>query len=224
MNIKVLGVSKTFNVGSEKFHACQDISMDINQGDFVGIVGHTGSGKSTFLSMVGSVMSPTSGLIYYDALKNTEMSKSAIISLRRSHFSFIFQYPVIIPTMSVMDNILMPLIFKGGVDEEKIEQTSKNLEIFNLYNKKDVQAKRLSGGEMKKVAIMRALAYGGSVLIADEPTSDLDPDATKAFSEILHTLNEKGVTIILVTHAHNVAAISHSVYEMENGKIVRSLK
>ncbi len=224
MNIKVLSISKSFNVGSDKFHACQDISMDINQGDFVGIVGHTGSGKSTFLSMVGSIMSPTSGLIYYDALKSTEMSKSAIISLRRSHFSFIFQYPIIIPTMSVMDNILMPLIFKGGVDKEKIEQTNRNLEIFNLYNKKDIQAKRLSGGEMKKVAIMRALAYGGSVLIADEPTSDLDPDATKAFSEILYKLNEKGVTIILVTHAHNVAAISDTVYEMENGKIVRSLK
>ncbi len=224
MNIKLLSVSKSFNVGSEKFHACKDISMDINQGDFVGIVGHTGSGKSTFLSMIGAIMTPTNGMIYYDALKNTEMSKNALISLRRTHFSYIFQYPVIIPTMSVMDNILMPLIFKGGVDEDKIEQTHSNLEVFNLYSKKDILASKLSGGEMKKVAIMRALAYGGSVLIADEPTSDLDPDATKAFSDILHKLNERGVTIVLVTHAHNVAAISHSVYEMENGRIVRSLK
>ncbi len=224
MNIKAMSITKSFNGSLNKFNACEEISMDINQGDFISIVGHTGSGKSTFLSMIGGIMKPTDGTIYYDAIKNTDLSRNKMAELRRKYFSFIFQYPVIIPGMNVIDNILMPLIFKDGVNEEKIKQTENNLRIFDLYKRRKMNANKLSGGEMKKVSIMRALAYGGSILIADEPTSDLDPDSAKAFSEILHTLNDKGVTILLVTHAHNVAAISHTVYEMKDGKIIRSLK
>ncbi len=224
MNIKALSLTKSFNTGSSKFNACEEVSLDINQGDFISIVGHTGSGKSTFLSMVGAIVPPSSGTIYYDAIKNTDLSSAKLAELRRQYFSFIFQYSAIIPNMSVMDNVLMPLIFKGHVDKEKIAQAENNLRIFDLYKRRKMNASNLSGGEMKKVSIMRALSYGGSILIADEPTSDLDPHSTKTFLEILQTLNEKGVTILLVTHAHNVAAVSTTVYEMKNGKIIRSLK
>lgn len=224
MNIKAISLTKSFLVGTENFEACHNVSLDINEGDFISIVGHTGSGKSTFLSMIGGILTPTSGSLYYDSVKVNEISKKERTFIRRSYFSFIFQYPVIIPTMSVMDNILMPLVFKEGVSQDKIKQAENNLRIFDIYKKRNMAGCKLSGGEMKKVAIMRALAFGGEVLIADEPTSDLDPKSSKMLIDILHTINDGGTTIVLVTHAHNVAASAKTVYEMKDGQIIRCLK
>lgn len=224
MNIKIINVSKVFHLGINKCNACEDISLDINQGDFISFVGHTGSGKSTLLSIIGSILKPTSGTIYYDSFKIDNASEDILASFRREYFSYIFQYPVIIPTISVIDNILMPLAFKHKITDEKINQTKENIELFALKDKMYSKASNLSGGEMKKVAILRALAYGCKCLIADEPTSDLDPATTKILMEILTNINKQGTSIIMVTHAHNIAANANNVYEMSNGKIIRCLK
>lgn len=224
MNIKIINVSKVFSFGINKFNACEDISLDINQGDFISFVGHTGSGKSTLLSIIGSILKPTSGTIYYDSFKLDGANEDVLASFRREYFSYIFQYPAIIPTISVIDNILIPLSFKHQVTKEKINQTKENIELFSLKDKMYSKASNLSGGEMKKVSIIRALAYGCKCLIADEPTNDLDPATTKTLMEILSTLNKSGTTIVMVTHAHNIAASANSVYEMSSGKIIRCLK
>lgn len=224
MNIKVIKASKSFSLINSNFLACDDISIDINQGDFISFVGHTGSGKSTLLSIIGGILKPSSGSIYYDSFKVSEASEETLTSFRREFFSFIFQYPVIIPTMSVIDNILMPLAFKHNISDKKVEQTKDNIALFSLQDKMYVKASKLSGGEMKKVSILRALAYGCKYLIADEPTSDLDPATTKTLMEIFDTINEQGVTIVMVTHAHDIAAHAKNVYEMSGGKIVRCLK
>ncbi|TXJ43248.1 ABC transporter ATP-binding protein [Brachyspira pilosicoli] len=224
MNIKIINISKTFSIGVNKLDACKDISLDINQGDFISFVGHTGSGKSTLLSIIGGILKPTSGSIYYDSYKIDNPSEEVLSSFRREYFSYIFQYPVIIPTINVLDNILIPLAFKHKITDEKINQTKENIELFGLKDKMHLKAAHLSGGEMKKVAILRALAYGCKCLIADEPTSDLDPETTTLLMEILTTINNQGTTIIMVTHAHNIAAHAKNVYEMSDGKIVRCLK
>lgn len=224
MNIKIINISKTFNSGLKKFKACEDISLDINQGDYIGLVGHTGSGKSTLLSIIGGILKPSEGSIYYDSYKLENPSEEILASFRREYFSYIFQYPVIVPTLNVIDNILMPLSFKHKITEEEIKQTKDNLELFSLKEKTYLKASNLSGGEMKKVSILRALAYGCKCLIADEPTSDLDPATTKTLMEIFSELNKKGTTIVMVTHAHNIAAHANNVYEMLDGKIVRCLK
>ena len=224
MNIKIINISKTFNFGVGKFKACEDISLDINQGDFISFVGHTGSGKSTLLSMIGGILKPSEGSIYYDSYKLENPSEEVLTSFRREYFSYIFQYPVIVPTLNVIDNILMPLSFKHKITEEEIKQTKKNIELFSLKEKTYLKASNLSGGEMKKVSILRALAYGCKCLIADEPTSDLDPSTTKTLMEIFNELNKNGTTIVMVTHAHNIAAHANNVYEMSDGKIVRCLK
>ena len=224
MNIKIINISKTFNLGTGKFKACEDISLDINQGDFISFVGHTGSGKSTLLSMIGGILNPSEGSIYYDSYKLENPSEEILASFRREYFSYIFQYPVIVPTLNVIDNILMPLSFKHKITEEEIKQTKKNIELFSLKEKTYLKASNLSGGEMKKVSILRALAYGCKCLIADEPTSDLDPSTTKTLMEIFAELNKNGTTIVMVTHAHNIAAHANNVYEMSDGKIVRCLK
>ena len=224
MNIKIINVSKVFSFGINKFNACEDISLDINQGDFISFVGHTGSGKSTLLSIIGSILKPTSGTIYYDSFKLDGANEDVLASFRREYFSYIFQYPTIIPTISVIDNILIPLSFKHQVTKEKINQTKENIELFSLKDKMYSKASNLSGGEMKKVSIIRALAYGCKCLIADEPTNDLDPATTKTLMEILSALNKSGTTIVMVTHAHNIAASANSVYEMSSGKIIRCLK
>ncbi len=224
MNIKIINISKTFNSGVNKFKACEDISLDINQGDYISIVGHTGSGKSTLLSIIGGILKPSEGSIYYDSYKLENPSEEILASFRREYFSYIFQYPVIVPTINVIDNILMPLSFKHKITEEEIKQTKENLELFSLKEKTYLKAANLSGGEMKKVSILRALAYGCKCLIADEPTSDLDPSTTKTLMEIFLELNKKGTTIVMVTHAHNIAAHANNVYEMSDGKIVRCLK
>lgn len=224
MNIKIINISKTFNSGISKFKACEDISLDINQGDYISIVGHTGSGKSTLLSIIGGILKPSEGSIYYDSYKLENPSEEILASFRREYFSYIFQYPVIVPTINVIDNILMPLSFKHKITEEEIKQTKENLELFSLKEKTYMKASNLSGGEMKKVSILRALAYGCKCLIADEPTSDLDPSTTKTLMEVFSELNKNGTTIIMVTHAHNIAAHANNVYEMQDGKIVRCLK
>lgn len=224
MNIKIINISKTFNFGVGKFKACEDISLDINQGDFISFVGHTGSGKSTLLSIIGGILKPSEGAIYYDSYKLENPSEEVLTSFRREYFSYIFQYPVIVPTLNVIDNILMPLSFKHKITEEEIKQTKKNIELFSLKEKTYLKASNLSGGEMKKVSILRALAYGCKCLIADEPTSDLDPSTTKTLMEIFNELNKNGTTIVMVTHAHNIAAHANNVYEMSDGKIVRCLK
>lgn len=224
MNIKIINISKTFNSGISKFKACEDISLDINQGDYISIVGHTGSGKSTLLSIIGGILKPSEGSIYYDSYKLENPSEEILASFRREYFSYIFQYPVIVPTINVIDNILMPLSFKHKITEEEIKQTKENLELFSLKEKTYIKASNLSGGEMKKVSILRALAYGCKCLIADEPTSDLDPSTTKTLMEVFSELNKNGTTIVMVTHAHNIAAHANNVYEMQDGKIVRCLK
>lgn len=224
MNIKIINISKTFNSGISKFKACEDISLDINQGDYISIVGHTGSGKSTLLSIIGGILKPSEGSIYYDSYKLENPSEEILASFRREYFSYIFQYPVIVPTINVIDNILMPLSFKHKITEDEIKQTKENLELFSLKEKTYMKASNLSGGEMKKVSILRALAYGCKCLIADEPTSDLDPSTTKTLMEVFSELNKNGTTIVMVTHAHNIAAHANNVYEMQDGKIVRCLK
>lgn len=224
MNIKIINISKTFNSGISKFKACENISLDINQGDYISIVGHTGSGKSTLLSIIGGILKPSEGSIYYDSYKLENPSEEILASFRREYFSYIFQYPVIVPTINVIDNILMPLSFKHKITEEEIKQTKENLELFSLKEKTYIKASNLSGGEMKKVSILRALAYGCKCLIADEPTSDLDPSTTKTLMEVFSELNKNGTTIVMVTHAHNIAAHANNVYEMQDGKIVRCLK
>lgn len=225
MNIKVIGASKIFkNAVTGDFKACNNISIDINQGDFISLVGHTGSGKSTLISMIGSILKSSSGSIYYDAHKIENEREETLTIFRRDYFSFIFQYPVVIPTISLLDNILMPLVFKSGVTKEKIDEAKEYIRLFGLEDKSSLAAQKLSGGEMKKTAILRALTYGCDILIADEPTSDLDPATTKILMEVFHALNKKGVTIIMVTHAHDIAAHARSVYEMAHGQIIRCLK
>lgn len=224
MNIKIINVYKEFYFGANKLMACKDISLDINQGDFISFVGHTGSGKSTLLSLIGGILKPTGGSIYYDAHKLNNPSEEILSSFRQEYFSYIFQYPVIIPTLSVIDNILMPLAFKHKITYKKIEETKENIALFGLESKIYTKSSNLSGGEMKKVSILRGLAYGCKCLIADEPTSDLDPATVKVLMEILSDLNKHGITIIMVTHSHNIAAYASNVYEMDKGKILRCLK
>ena len=224
MNIKVISTTKTFNTLNTSFKACDDISLDINQGDFIAIVGYTGSGKSTLLSMIGGILRPTSGSIYYDSFKISDASESDITVFRREYFSYIFQHPVIIPNISIIDNIVMPLIFKSDITNEKIEEVKEYIDAFGLKSKENMKAGLLSGGEMKKVSILRALAYGCDVLIADEPTNDLDPKTIKVLVDIFNSINKKGTTVIMVTHSHSIASQAKTVYEMSNGKIIRTLK
>ncbi len=224
MNIKVTNATKIFKSKSNAFKACDNISLDINQGDFIAFVGYTGSGKSTLLSMIGAILKPTNGNIFYNSYKLSDANESELVAFRRKYFSFIFQQSVVIPNMTVMDNILMPLAFKHGVNKEKIEQAEHYLELFSLEDKMYSNASNLSGGEMKKVSILRAFSYGCEILIADEPTNDLDPETISITTNIFNELNKMGVTIILVTHDHSIATTAKSVYEMQNGKIIRTLK
>lgn len=224
MNIKVMGITKIFKTFNVSFKACDDISLDINKGDYISIVGTTGSGKSTLLSMIGGILRPTSGSLYYNSHKISDSSESNIATFRREFFSYIFQYPVIIPNMSVIDNIVMPLTFKSNITSETINQVEDYIGAFGLKNKQNMRAGMLSGGEMKKVSILRALAYGCEVLIADEPTNDLDPKTIEVLLDIFNTINKLGTTIIMITHSHQVASQGRAVYEMSNGKIIRTLK
>lgn len=225
MNVKVLNISKHYNIGSTDIPAVDDISLDISDEEFVSLVGPTGSGKTTLLSIIGTLIHPDKGSIYYDNIKVSGMrNKAKINKIRRLRLAFAFQYPEMVPYLSVLENILMPYIFKGKVTREMEDEALGYISRLALKIKADMPVKSLSGGELKKVGLLRAIMYKPELLLADEPTGDLDPVSADEVMRIFEEINGRGVSIVMVSHDMEHAMKAKSVYRLEQGKIVKSLK
>lgn len=225
MNLRVINITKEFNIAGTHVLAVDNISMDINDGDFISLVGATGSGKTTFLSLIGGIMKPSGGSVYYDTQKLNGLKDEDIAELRKRYVSFIFQYPELISDLTVLENILMPLMFKRRITEEIEERAYHYLERLSLAHKAELTPLSLSGGEQKKVAVVRAIMYEPELLLADEPTSDLDPDSADEVMTIFREINEQHrISIVMVTHARGLASEAKNIYKLNNGKIVDLLQ
>jgi len=222
--IRLKNVAKYYHMGDETVKALDGINIDVYQGDFVAIVGPSGSGKSTAMNMVGALDFSTKGDIYLDNLNIEKLEESDLAQIRGRRIGFIFQTFNLIPTLTAVENVMLPMIFQGIEYEERLERAKELLTKIGLEHRFTHLPNELSGGERQRVAVARALANNPEVILADEPTGNLDTKRGEEIAEMLTQLNKEGKTIILVTHDLYVAKHADKIYHLKDGKLVSKNK
>jgi putative ABC transport system ATP-binding protein len=221
--IKLEDVRKTYQLGKVKLEAVRGISLEINPGAFVTIMGPSGSGKSTLLNMIGCLDVPSSGKIFLKSKDVTKMTETQLAQLRGRTIGFIFQEFNLIPNLTALENVTLPMIFQGKSEEERKRRGAELLSSLGLKNRITHQPAELSGGERQRVAIARAFANDPEVVIADEPTGNLDSTTGKMIMEVLVNFhNKEGKTIVVVTHDPNIAGYSEELVNIKDGQVVKN--
>jgi len=214
-------VKKYYKLGDEVVKAVDGINIKINKGDFVAIVGPSGSGKSTAMNMVGALDLATRGDIFLDGINIEHLEESELAQIRGRKIGFVFQTFNLIPTLTALENVMLPMIFQGVAFEERKERASELLTKIGLGGRLTHLPNQLSGGERQRVALARALANDPEVILADEPTGNLDTKRGEEVAAMFNKLSKEGKTIILVTHDMYVAKHADRIYRLRDGKIVR---
>jgi len=222
--IRLEKVHKDYIMGNTKIRAVNDINLSIKKGDFVAIIGPSGSGKSTMMNLVGALDVATTGDIYLDNVDIEHLHESDLAQLRGRKIGFIFQTFNLIPTLTAVENVMLPMIFQGIEKEERIERATKILERLKMGPRLNHLPSELSGGERQRVAVARALANDPEVILADEPTGNLDSKTGEEVIKIFEELNKEGKTIIMVTHDMEKAKHASKVYRLKDGMIVKWMK
>ena len=223
--IHLKNVVKHYQMGSNIVKAVDGISIEIEKGDFVAIMGPSGSGKSTAMNLTGSLDLPNAGTIYLDGRDIAHLEESEIAQLRGKKIGFIFQGFNLIPNLTAKENVMLPMIFQNIEKEEREQKAEKLLKIVDLSDRMDHYPNQLSGGQQQRVAIARALANDPEVILADEPTGNLDTRTGEKVLNFLSDLNKKGKTIILITHDPHLAQnYARTIYWLKDGKIERVTK
>ena len=218
--IKIINLIKIFQVGKKKITIIRDANLTIKEGDFVVILGPSGSGKTTLLNMISGLDKPTSGSIYINNRDIAELPRSKIDEWRRDYIGVIFQSYNLMPYMNVIDNIALPLIFQGVRKKDRLRKAAALIKCVGLEERKFQNTNYLSGGEQQRVAIARALINNPPILIADEPTGDLDMANATEVMEILFSLyKERKTTIIMSTHNANYAKYADKVIYIQKGEV-----
>lgn len=217
--ISIEDVWKVYDVGGQKIEALKSISLRIERGAFISIVGHSGSGKTTLLSVLGGLTEPTRGSIFIDGSEIWKMSDRLLSALRNAKIGFIFQFASLIPTLTAIDNVALPVIFSGRDGRREVyERADKILSTLGLSNKLHSFPSELSGGQQRRVAIARAFINRPSIILADEPTGDLDAQSEAEVMEFFSDINEEeGTTFLLVTHNLELAGMTDRVFRMKDG-------
>ncbi|MCH7492581.1 ABC transporter ATP-binding protein [Patescibacteria group bacterium] len=219
--IEIKNLNKIYNQGKEnEFQALAGISLTIDKGDFIAIMGVSGSGKSTLMNVIGCLDQPTSGLYMFDGEEIDKLNQRELVKIRRNKIGFIFQNFNLLPRMPAVKNVELPLVYKGIRPKARRDRAKKMLELVGLGDKVRHKPNMLSGGELQRVAIARALTNEPMVLLADEPTGNLDSQSGFQVMEVLKGLNKKGTTIILVTHDLAIAKYANRLINIQDGKIV----
>ena len=200
----------------------RNVSLEIEDGEFIVIAGRSGTGKTTLLNLAAGMVRPTSGQVMIDHLDLGEMTDRQLSSLRSQKMGFVFQFPSLLPPLTVKDNVSLPSIFTdGNASKAADERAVRLLDTLGLASKADVYPRQLSAGEQKRVVIARSLINQPRLILADEPTSDLDNQTEKEVMGILRDINSSGVTFIIVTHSLELIAFATRAFEMDNGNLNR---
>lgn len=219
--IQLKNVHKEYQVGDSKIHAVEGVDLTINKGDFIAIVGPSGSGKSTMMNLVGALDLATKGDIFLDNINIEHLEESELAQLRGKKIGFVFQTFNLIPTLTALENVMLPMIFQDVRVEQRKERATQLLTDLGLNKRLTHLPSELSGGERQRVALARALANDPEVILADEPTGNLDSKRSKEIAEMFVKLSKQGKTIILVTHDLDIAKYAKKIYKLKDGKIVK---
>lgn len=216
--ISLKNVYKTYSLKNEIINALNGVNLDVNKGDMLSIIGSSGSGKSTLMNILGCLDLPTDGEYFLDGTKIQQLNDNQLAEIRNNKIGFIFQSFHLIPSLTTIENVELPLMYRGINKQNRLNLAKQALQQVDLYNRKNHLPTQLSGGQQQRVAIARAIASCPPIILADEPTGNLDPIASKIIMNILLSLHQEGKTIILITHDHNIAKQSQQVLTFQNGK------
>ena len=223
--IELRNVSKYYHMGEETIKAIDGVNILIERGDFVAIMGPSGSGKSTGMNLTGSLDLATHGEIFLDSQDIEHLSESELAQIRGKKIGFIFQQFNLVPTLTAKGNVMLPMLFQGTDRQEREERAEKLLEMVDLKDRMNHYPNQLSGGQQQRVAIARSLANDPEVILADEPTGNLDSKTEIKILDFLVNLNSEGKTVIIVTHATEIAEkYARTIYWLRDGKIEKVTK
>ena len=218
--VRLDNVVKTYSMGESEVHALRGISFEIAQGEFLSIMGPSGSGKSTCMNMIGCLDRPTSGIVEINGKETAKMTEKELAVLRNQTVGFVFQQYHLIPSMNVLENVMLPLKYQKVEKSERVERAKKALEAVGLGDRLKHRPHELSGGQKQRVAIARAMITEPKILLADEPTGALDSSTGKQVMELFKTINrEKGTTVIIVTHDPGIGASTERCIKILDGQI-----
>ncbi len=217
--IIIKDIGRKYVIGTEVIHALKSVSLTINKGEFVALMGPSGSGKSTLMNILGCLDTPTKGEYILNGINVSLMSENELAEVRNKEIGFVFQTFNLLPRSTSLDNVALPLIYAGASKKERTDRATKALENVGLGNRVTHKPNELSGGQRQRVAVARALINNPSIILADEPTGNLDTKTSIEIMGLLEEIHRKGNTIILVTHEEDIALHAHRIVRMRDGLI-----
>lgn len=220
--VRVRNVIKRYEMGEVVVEALRGINMEVRRGEYISVVGPSGSGKSTLFNMIGGLDKPTEGRVYIDEVDIAQLDAYELAWLRCRKIGYIFQTFNLIPVMTALENITLPMVFAGATTDESVERALDILELVGLRDRYGHKPAELSGGQQQRVAIARALANNPSIILADEPTGNLDTKTGLEIIDLLRRLNkEKGVTVIVNTHDMKMLDVSDRIFHIQDGRVAK---
>jgi putative ABC transport system ATP-binding protein len=212
-------IGRKYVIGTEVIHALKSVSLSINKGEFVALMGPSGSGKSTLMNILGCLDTPSKGEYILNGINVSHMTDNELAEVRNEEIGFVFQTFNLLPRSTALDNVALPLVYAGISKEKRLARAKQNLENVGLGNRIDHKPNELSGGQRQRVAVARALINDPSIILADEPTGNLDTKTSIEIMGLIEDIHAKGNTIILVTHEEDIALHAHRIVRMRDGLI-----
>src|SRR3954447_9618695 len=220
--VRTIDVKRTYKMGNDEVHALRGVTVSINRAEYISIMGPSGSGKSTFFNMIGGLDKPSEGKVYIDAVDITQLDSYEMAWMRCRKIGYIFQTFNLIPVMTALENVMLPMIFAGMNTADAQDKAAGILKRVELGHRLMNKPQEMSGGQQQRVAIARAFANDPAIILADEPTGNLDLNTGKHIIELLRQMNrERGVTVISATHDHKMLAVSDRIFGIRDGKVDR---
>lgn len=217
--IDLAGLRRAYTLGNETLVALEDVTLQINKGEYVALMGPSGSGKSTLMNILGCLDSPNGGLYSLNGKQVSEMTDNELADIRNKEIGFVFQSFNLLPRQSALENVALPLIYAGISKAERLKRAEEILKMVGLGDRVMHKPNELSGGQRQRVAIARALVNKPFIILADEPTGNLDTKTSMEIMDLLDEIHEKGNTIILVTHEEDIAQRAKRVIRLRDGKV-----
>lgn len=217
--IEIENIKRQFTIGTETIHALRGLNLSVDKNEYLALMGPSGSGKSTLMNILGCLDTPTSGKYFLDGIDVSQMDDNELAEVRNKKIGFVFQTFNLLPRSSALDNVVLPLIYAGMKKNDRIEKAKKTLIDVGLENRMSHKPNELSGGQRQRVAIARALVNNPSIILADEPTGNLDTKTSLEIMSLFNDIHKNGNTVIIVTHEEDIAKYAHRIVRLRDGVV-----